>query len=169
MLRITKQTDYGLIALTQLASAPQAVRSAAELAAAGSLPAPMVSKVLKVLARAGLVASVRGVAGGYRLARDPAGLSVAEIVTALEGPIAITECIATVEGCQHQALCPTHNHWQWINGAIQGALGQVSLADLLSPASGGVRGPGAWLPDQDLPIAATTAEARSLPPLPART
>ncbi|HQZ71274.1 MAG: SUF system Fe-S cluster assembly regulator [Anaerolineae bacterium] len=137
MLRITKQTDYGLIALTQLAAEPERVRSAGELAAAGGLPAPMVSKVLKVLGRAGLVASVRGMAGGYRLAREPEDLTVAEIVAALEGPIAITDCLVTAEVCQHQALCPTHNHWHLINSAIQGALNEVTLADLVRPLRGG--------------------------------
>lgn len=164
MLRITKQTDYGLIALTQLASAPERVHSAAELAAAGGLPAPMVSKVLKVLGRAGLVDSVRGVAGGYRLARRPEDLTVAEIVAALEGPIAITDCLVTTEVCQHQALCPTHNHWHLINGAIQGALSQVSLADLVRPARGLRKRPTVQLPDLALATPSRQAPAQPVHP-----
>ena len=162
MLRITKQTDYGLIALTQLAVSPERVRSAAELAAAGGLPAPMVSKVLKVLGRAGLVESVRGAAGGYRLSRASENLSVAEIVAALEGPIAITDCLATADACQHQALCPTHNHWHLINNAIQEALSQVTLADLVQPALGGRRRAAIHLHDLAL-----GGWAQQLPALPA--
>jgi Rrf2 family protein len=121
----------------------------------------MVSKVLKVLGRAGLVDSVRGVAGGYRLARRPEDLNVAEIVAALEGPIAITDCLVTAEGCQHQALCPTHGHWHRINGAIQGALSQVSLADLIRPPRGLQRR--ATVPLTDLALAAPVGQASAQP------
>ena len=94
MIRITKQTDYGIVLLTHLAANPERQYTAPELAAEARLPLPMVSKILKLLARDGLLASHRGVKGGYSLARPAEEISMAEIIAALEGPIAITECVS---------------------------------------------------------------------------
>mgnify|MGYP001556574064 CR=1 FL=1 len=88
------------------------------------------------LARAGLVAATRGAEGGYRLARPPAAISAAEIVDALEGPVAITECSTQDSQCELESLCVVSDAWQQINQAILGALEDVSLADLQRPSSG---------------------------------
>ena len=93
MIRITKQTDYGIVLLTYLAGHTERLFNAPELAAETHLPLPMVSKILKVLTREGMLASHRGVKGGYSLARLPEEISMAEIIAALEGPIALTECV----------------------------------------------------------------------------
>ena len=93
MIRITKQTDYGIVLLTHLAAQPERQLNAPELAAETQLPLPMVSKILKLLVREGLLLSHRGVKGGYSLGRPPAEITMAEIIASLEGPIAITECI----------------------------------------------------------------------------
>lgn len=131
MLRITKQTDYGIVLLTTLAAAPARLWAASELASEAHLPLPIVSKILKLLARSGVLESHRGAKGGYRLAATPERLSVASIIDALEGPIAITECIDGTPGeCHQEAICSQRANWQLINRAIRQALEQISLADM---------------------------------------
>ncbi len=135
VLRITKQADYGLILLVRLAAEPGRVHPAADLATAAGLPLPMAGKILKRLAHEGLLESQRGAGGGYSLARDPATIDVAAIVTALDGPIALTDCLAHgPEECDHAAGCPTQGHWHRISQAIRQALEGVTLADLCRPA-----------------------------------
>ncbi|MBS0571608.1 MAG: SUF system Fe-S cluster assembly regulator [Proteobacteria bacterium] len=134
MLRVSKLTDYATEVMAALAAAPARVHSAQELAERVRLEVPTVSKLLKQLAQAGLVESFRGVNGGYRLARDPARISVADIVTAMEGPIGMTECSAQAGLCDHESHCGVRVNWQRINDAIAGALAGVTLADMLGPA-----------------------------------
>jgi FeS assembly SUF system regulator len=133
MIRITKQTDYGIVLLTHLAANAERQYAAPELAAEARLPLPMVSKILKVLARDGLLASHRGVKGGYSLARAAEEISMAEIIAALEGPIAITECISVESDCSHEALCPVRGNWQRINLAVRTALEGITLAEMAQP------------------------------------
>jgi FeS assembly SUF system regulator len=134
MLRITRQTDYGIVLLTRFAALPSGgVRNARDLAAEEHLPAPMVSKILKLLARGGLLASQRGATGGYRLARPPQQIAISEVIEALEGPIAMTECLGSGPSCVIEPSCPSRPNWQRINGAIQRALAEVRLSDMLPP------------------------------------
>jgi FeS assembly SUF system regulator len=136
MLRITKQTDYGIVLLTHMASTPARQAAATELAHEAALPAPMVAKILKLLARAGLLQSHRGAAGGYSLARPPEEMSVADIITALEGPIAVTECTDGEPGlCHQEASCPVRSNWNRINQAIREALEGISLAEMTHPVA----------------------------------
>jgi FeS assembly SUF system regulator len=130
MIRITKQTDYGIVLLTHLAAHPDRQFAAPELAAETRLPLPMASKILKLLARDGLLASHRGVKGGYSLARAAEEISMAEIIVALEGPIAITECVSVESDCTHEALCPVRSNWRRINEAVRGALEGITLAEM---------------------------------------
>lgn len=130
MIRITKQTDYGIVLLTHLASAPDRQVNAPELGTETHLPLPMVSKILKLLVREGLLVSHRGVKGGYTLSRPPEEISMAEVVVALEGPIAITECVDDQGGCSHEALCPVRGRWNRINSALREALSGISLAEM---------------------------------------
>jgi len=92
VLRISKLTDYGTVVLAQLAAGQSGIKSAADLATATGLGLPTVSKLLKSLAKAGLVISTRGSHGGYQLARAPGEISAANVIDALEGPVSITEC-----------------------------------------------------------------------------
>ena len=133
MIRITKQTDYGIVLLTHLASQPERHVNAPELAAETQLPLPMVSKILKLLVREGLLVSHRGVKGGYSLGRLPEEITMAEIIAALEGPIAITECIEVSSDCSHERICPVRSNWQRINDAVRGALERVTLAEMTNP------------------------------------
>lgn len=136
MLRITKLTDYGVVLLTNLAqSADEAPRGARDLARDVGLPLPTVGKILKALAREGLLESHRGAKGGYRLTRSPEAISVAEIIAALDGPIAITECVAAPPGtCDQEPLCSVRANWQMINRTVHGALDKITLSQMIRPA-----------------------------------
>jgi FeS assembly SUF system regulator len=135
MLRITKQTDYAIVLMSCLASRRgadgDAVHTARDLAKFANLPIPTVSKILKAMTRAGLVESRRGVKGGYSIARSPSEITVAEVVEALEGPIAITECLdETSADCGIEGCCPTRINWQRANGAVRDALRAIPLSEM---------------------------------------
>ena len=135
MIKIGRLTDYGIVVLSHLASHQERAQNASEIAAAVHLPVPTVSKLLRELTREGLLSSLRGAKGGYALARDPEEISVAEIITVLEGPIAMTTC-STGDAdpeCEHLTLCPVRSHWNRINRAISDALKGVSLAEMAAP------------------------------------
>jgi FeS assembly SUF system regulator len=137
VLRIARLTDYAIVLLTRLATAEGGgVLAAAELAGASQLPYATVSKILKALSRAGLVISLRGVQGGYRLARPANRVSVAEIIAAIEGPIALTECSADAPGlCDLEAACPVRRNWQRINATVREALDHLTLEEMARPLS----------------------------------
>jgi FeS assembly SUF system regulator len=132
MLRVSKLTDYATVVMTCLA-AGDGVMSAQALAERARLELPTVSKLLKQLAQAGLVASTRGINGGYQLARAAERITIADVVTAMEGPIGMTECSAHAGLCDHESHCGVRVNWQRINHAIAGALASVTLADMLHP------------------------------------
>jgi FeS assembly SUF system regulator len=133
MLRLSKLTDYGTVVMTALAQEPDRRRNAAELAANTHLSAPTVSKILKTLAQENLLTSSRGVNGGYRLARAPEDISMADIIAAMEGPIALTECADLDSQCVLEPLCSVRTNWQRINLVVRNALRDISLADMVSP------------------------------------
>lgn len=136
MLRMTKQADYAIVLMTQLVSEPQRQLNASEIAAQTELPQPIVSKILKLLARRELLVSHRGAKGGYRLARAAEEISVAEIIEAVEGPIAITECVDETPGeCSQEPICPVRGNWQRINGAVRHALEEITLREMTHPVS----------------------------------
>ena len=128
MLRMSKLTDYGTLVLSQLAATGAA--PAGLVAAETRIALPTVSKLLKALTRSGLVVSTRGAHGGYALARAPESITAAEIIDALEGPVAITECSADNGACELEAYCRVGRAWQRINLSIREALDHVTLADL---------------------------------------
>jgi len=130
MLRMSKLTDYGTMVLAQLAASDTGLTTAGQVSGATHLAQPTVSKLLKALVHAGLVTSSRGVQGGYALARPAADISAAEILDALEGPVAITECSSSHGLCDLESYCRVGTAWQRINSSIRKALEGVTLADL---------------------------------------
>ena len=131
MIRLSKLADYGIVIMTTMARHPERCHNAPEIAAKSHIPLPMASKILKALARAGLLASHRGAKGGYGLARTAERISVAEIIAALDGPIALTACIEDGPGeCEIEALCPARANWQRINDAIRHALEGITIAEM---------------------------------------
>ncbi len=132
MIRLNKMTDYAVVMLSHMAGDNDRKVTAAQMALDSGVPAPSVSKLLKQLSKANILTSHRGAGGGYSLDRAAGDISVAEIITALEGPIALTACIdGTDTSCGSLPLCSMSGHWNQVNRAIQGALEGVSLADMI--------------------------------------
>ena len=136
MFKLGKLTDYGTVVMTALAARPEALRNAHDLAAETHVAAPTVSKLLKQLQKSGLVESIRGAHGGYRLARSPEQITVADVVSALEGPIALTQCAVHDGGCSIESHCGVRGNWRLINTAIRQALESVTLAQMAEPMRG---------------------------------
>jgi FeS assembly SUF system regulator len=133
MIILSKLADYGVIVATHLALAPDRQENAASVAAATRLPLATVAKLLKALAHAGVVTATRGAAGGYRLSRPAAQISIAEVVSAIDGDIGLTQCSVHVDECAHTNYCPTRPHWTAINRAVGQALSAVTLDEMISP------------------------------------
>lgn len=142
MLKISKMADYAVVILSALASEKQS-RTAGQVAAETSLPEPTVSKILKMLVRNGLVSSSRGINGGYKLAKAIDDITMKDIITAIDGPIAITSCAdEKEEGCGILSSCSVRGRWTSVNFAITNLLQDITLEDM-------VKGTGCCLP---LPI-----------------
>lgn len=132
MLKLGRMTDYAVVALSRLAQeSPGTVMTAPRLAMFTGLPEPTVAKLLKGLTHHGLVTAQRGAAGGYSLARRPETITMAEVVTALEGPIALIACVeGSEDDCHLRGNCPVQGRWEPVNAALRQALAAVTLADL---------------------------------------
>ena len=165
MIILSKLADYGVIVATHLAAHPGRQANAATIAAATRLPRATVAKLLKSLAHAGLVTATRGAAGGYRLARRPAAISVAEVIAAIDGDIGITQCSVHAADCERTTYCPTRPHWAAINRAVGAALSAISLHEMIGPFA--FVTPGAALAEGAPGSGAETAtvENTDLPPL----
>lgn len=135
MLRISKLTDYAIIVLGQMARQPERSYAANELAESAGINAPTASKVLKMMTRAGLLESIRGAKGGYQLVVAPEKTTIARIIAALEGPIALTECGLDHNSCDQSRFCQVKGNWSLINGAIRTALEAITLKDMTQPMS----------------------------------
>lgn len=130
MLRVSKLTDYATVVMVAMAESPAALHAASQLAERTRLELPTVSKLLKQLAAAGLIESRRGVNGGYRLLRDASDISVLEIFEAMEGKLAMTDCVEHHGACNRETHCQVQSHWRRISAVIARAMADMSLADL---------------------------------------
>ncbi len=136
MIRLSKLADYAVVLVSHMATDPSARFSAADLAKLTHIPPPTVSKILGALARGGLLQSHRGLNGGFSLAHAPQDVSVADVVNAVEGPIAVTHCLDHGQGdgaCEILATCRMAGYWQRINTAIDGALKDITFAEVSTP------------------------------------
>ena len=132
MFRLNRLTDYAVVVMTQMALRGGETRSAQQISEDTGVPLPTVAKLLNLLGRAKLVTSQRGAAGGYTLSTEPEEISVAQIIQALEGPIALTACVdGAADTCDAESFCPMRGNWNKVNGAIREALTSVSLADMM--------------------------------------
>ena len=138
MIRLSRISDYGIVLMAHLAGFEDGQpHNAREIASEAGLPLPVVSKILKGLAREGLLESHRGAKGGYSLSRRPTEISAAEIITALEGPIGLTECTVHPGQCVQEASCHVREPWQRINGVVREALDRVTLEHLATRPGAG--------------------------------
>lgn len=135
MLRISKLTDYAILVMVELNAYHGEVMNAHALAEHSHVELPTVSKVLKLLTRAGLVRSFRGINGGYSVDRPAREISVAEIISAIEGPIAMTECSVEPGLCSQEAVCSLRSNWRRISAAVARAMEGVTLAEMSRPIS----------------------------------
>ena len=132
MIKLSKLTDYAVIVLSVLAQTSEDHCTSVDLAQKTDLPEPTVSKILKLLAKGGLVASLRGSKGGYQLKQKAKAISIAEIVAVIEGPIAVTHCVdQSTECCDRSAICSMSGRWNKVNLAIQETLQKISLEDMM--------------------------------------
>jgi FeS assembly SUF system regulator len=132
MFRLNRLTDYAVVVMSQMALRGGETRSAQQISDDTGVPLPTVAKLLNLLGRAKLVASQRGAAGGYTLSAEPEEISVAQIIQALEGPIALTACVeGATDTCDAESFCPMRGNWNKVNGAIREALTSVTLADMM--------------------------------------
>ena len=131
-MRLTSFADYAVVMLAAAARHPAGARlSAAGLAAETGVPVPTAQKLMGRLAAAGLLVSARGTGGGFALARGADGISLAEIIEAVEGPIAMTSCVeGAANDCALEGSCAVRPHMGVVNLAVRGALQNVSLASL---------------------------------------
>ena len=130
MLKLTKKADYGLIALRHLASVPGATASAKDIADAYRLPVPLLAKVLQKLAKAGILQSLSGTNGGYKLARDPRRISALEVVRAIDGPVILTHCFTEHGTCDQSENCTVREPLRKVHEAILDVLNRFTITDL---------------------------------------
>lgn len=164
MLRLSKLTDYAVVVLVRL-SGGASVQTSPGISATTGIPEPTVAKVLKALAGAGLVSSQRGAHGGYRLSRRLATIPIAEVIAAIDGPIALTACVeGSVTNCEVLNLCPVRGRWDPVNTAIRDALTAITLADMQEAAIPPVfRVPSAVVAGALVPGPVAAGDAPSLP------
>ena len=128
MLRITKIADYGFILLTHMArQGGEELHNAKDLSHSIGLPLPTVSKVLKILTQGGILVSHQGSRGGYSLSRPASEITAVEILEAVEGPVAITDC-SSQKGCDRN--CQVSRSWRQVNGSIHRSLSGLKLSDM---------------------------------------
>ncbi len=138
MLSLTRKADYALVGLVDLARRAPEKASARELAESSKVPLPMLMNILKELVAGGIVVSTRGMNGGYRLAKDPAEITLRELIHTVEGPINLTMCCAEStdveqdQQCDLSGSCPTEAPIHKVNEIFRTFLGQVTLAHLMS-------------------------------------
>ena len=138
MLRISKLTDYAIVILVHICQQPDKFFQASTIARHTTIAKPTVSKLLKQLTKQQILSSQRGVTGGYKIAVNPDKISIAKIITALEGPLAITECSLSNTHCSIAAKCTISPIWLQINTVIYNTLQQHSLSDLMHPGTSSI-------------------------------
>jgi FeS assembly SUF system regulator len=133
MLRITKEADYGIVLLAVMAEhAPGEIHTAREVAERSGLPMPMVSKIMRSLARGAVLTSHRGVTGGYSLDRSADGMTVAEVIRAIDGPISMVQCGVETGACEQEPVCPTRINWARISREVELALESIPVSEMLT-------------------------------------
>ena len=131
MLRLTKLTDYAIVILSEMASNPAVRLSSSQVAAATGVNEPTVAKILKQLTCAGVIGSYRGMQGGYQLVHETNEITVRQIIEAIDGPIAIADCVNGTTGCSVEHKCRVRGNWDKVNNAIIGALDGLTLGEMM--------------------------------------
>ncbi len=137
MFSLNKQSDYGMLILTHIASGPEKkVFCTSELASNTGLSKTMVAKILKLLVKASILSSTMGSQGGYHLNKSAKDISLALVLDALNNPIQLTSCLNHKEDdCKVTQRCKTKPHWEKINQILKTAFTQVTLENMILPIS----------------------------------
>ena len=131
MLKLSKKSDYGLIAVKHLAAKdPGEACNTKEIARAYGIPAELLAKVLQKLVKNGLLVSQHGVDGGYALARDPSLVTAFDVIRAIDGPVLITSCVTARGACSQAPTCTVREPLSRVNDIIARALSSVTMASL---------------------------------------
>ena len=131
MLKLTKKADYGLIAVKHLAmSGRPGTASAKEIADAYGMPLPLLAKILQKLTKTGLLASVPGSSGGYKLAKRPEKISALEVIHAIDGPIILTTCFTAHGRCDQSDKCTVREPLRKVHEAIIDLLGKITISEM---------------------------------------
>jgi Rrf2 family protein len=134
MLRLSKKSDYALIAMKHLAARPDTSSSAREISESYDIPLELLAKVLQRLVRARLLVSVQGTRGGYRLGRQPQLISVADVIQAVDGPVTVTACSEDDHNCDQYTKCSIRDPLWKIKNRILDSLNTVSVAEMAAEA-----------------------------------
>lgn len=156
MLRLNKLTDYAIVILVQMARDPLVRYNTPALANATGLTETTVAKILKDLSKDGIVQSTRGASGGYMLSKDRAAVTVRHVIEAIEGPIAIADCVEGAGGACAALSCHVRGNWDRVNEAIIAALDAVTLCDMVLSAPSRIY-------DIDAPTACSAQQEKALP------
>lgn len=135
MIKLSRMSDYAVVVLEALCRREGASLSASQIAAEVSVPEPTVAKVLKLMTGGGIVTSVRGANGGYALSRTPSEITVFDIISCIEGRLALTACCADSgadEPCALEAHCAMSGRWNIVNLAVRTAFEEITLADMVT-------------------------------------
>jgi len=133
MLRITKEADYGIVLLAVMAEHERGrIHTAREVSVRSGLPLPMVSKIMRSLARGDVLTSHRGVTGGYSLDRSARETTVAEVIRAIDGPISMVQCGVEPGACEQEPVCPTRINWARISREVERALERIPISEMLT-------------------------------------
>lgn len=136
MFKVNKLTDYATVVLIDMAKSGL-VRPTQAISDNTGIPLPTVAKLMKHLVKSGLVTSQRGVHGGYSLGRPANQMTIADVIEAVEGPIALTACVDTSdEQCCYESLCPASGKWNRVNSAVTNALREVKLSEMIDDVRG---------------------------------
>jgi Rrf2 family protein len=143
MLKLTKKSDYGLIALRHLAGEGKSMGATAkEIAEAYRIPVPLLAKVLQALCKGGFLASMQGTNGGYRLSRDPRAISALEVIRAIDGPVLLADCFHGTKECEQMSLCTVKEPLRQVHEGILRLLAGITIWDLLGGDGGQAPGGG---------------------------
>ena len=134
MIKLSKLADYAVVIIAALDAQKEELVSSSVLSKESKLPEPTVAKVLKLLASAEIVVSIRGVKGGYKLTKPLDDIKISDVITSVDGPIALTACVETSEECCDFApQCAMHGRWNQVNKAINDALDMVTVGSMMNP------------------------------------
>jgi Rrf2 family protein len=145
MLKLTKKSDYGLIALLHLCGEDNPSATAKEISEAYHIPTSLLSKVLQSLARNGFLFSEQGTKGGYRLARDPHTISALEVIRCIDGPVILTDCFHQDGQCDQMETCTVKTPLRHVHDGILKLLQSITISDMQSGCGPAINDQMLWL------------------------